>query len=415
MTTIMHSRIRGAARFAGICAVAALAACGDFLKVTNPGPIADDKLNVPDAVPGLVTGMSADFSVAFDDIVRLSGVASDDISHGGSYTFEGLWVRGIIRPEDVNNEWAQSQRARWVAEQGIVRMKQVAGYDFDKNALSAKAHVWVALANRTLGENFCNAVIDNGPKQSDTVYFQRAEAAATEAIRIASALTGATAVQALNAAYGVRASALAWQGKWTEAAADAAKVPTNFVFNAVYSTNSGRENNSLVAETWVRREFSVFGTPWAKVFGDTRVPWDTLKTSSGAIQKGQDGKTNYFRQRKFVDLGSEMPLVQGTEMLVLRAEAALRTGDIAGTYTLLNQARAFYGMPALTPAATVADAWKTLEFERGATLWLQARRLWDLRRWYADAGPAKNTFLEGRDKCIPISQQEQAANPNLSK
>ena len=32
---------------------------------------------------------------------------------------------------------------------------------------------------------------------------------------------------------------------------------------------------------------------------------------------------------------------------------------------------------------------RTLEFERGATLWLEARRLWDLRRWGADPGPAR--------------------------
>ena len=80
----------------------------------------------------------------------------------------------------------------------------------------------------------------------------------------------------------------------------------------------------------------------------------------------------------------------------------------------MNQARAVYGMAALSPApSTLADAWTTLEYERGATLWLEARRLWDLRRWNAATGPAHNTFLDGRDKCVPVSLNEQSSNPNL--
>src|SRR2546427_1112837 len=43
---------------------------------------------------------------------------------------------------------------------------------------------------------------------------------------------------------------------------------------------------------------SLYNTNWAKVFNDARVPWDTIKTSNGAIQTGQDGKTPFFRQRK---------------------------------------------------------------------------------------------------------------------
>jgi hypothetical protein len=34
--------------------------------------------------------------------------------------------------------------------------------------------------------------------------------------------------------------------------------------------------------------------------------------------------------------------VKGTEMLILRAEAALRSNDVAGAMQLINQQRAFY-------------------------------------------------------------------------
>jgi hypothetical protein len=153
------------------------------------------------------------------------------------------------------------------------------------------------------------------------------------------------------------------------------------------------------------------------VFKDPRVPWDTVKTTSGALMVGQDGRTTFFRQRKYTTLASDIPLVKGTEMLMVRAEAALRASDVAGAMTLINQQRAFYNttatpLPALT-ATTAAQAWPILQKERGAVTWLESRRLWDLRRWNAEAPPVQHTFLNSRDKCIPISQNERQSNPNL--
>jgi hypothetical protein len=47
-------------------------------------------------------------------------------------------------------------------------------------------------------------------------------------------------------------------------------------------------------------------------------------------------------------------------------------------------------------------------------VWLEGRRLWQLRRWSVDAGPAHSSFLDGRATCIPISQQETQSNPNAA-
>jgi hypothetical protein len=191
-------------------------------------------------------------------------------------------------------------------------------------------------------------------------------------------------------------------------------VPTNFVHNAIFSTNSSREQNDFVSETWGRREYSVFNSPWAQVFGDPRVPWDTVKTSSGAIQKGQDGRTSFFRQRKFTTLDVEVPLAKGTEMLMIRAEAALRIDhDLPGAWTLVNQQRAFYGMQDLAVPATEADAWPIFQQERGAVLWLETRRFFDLRRWQVESGPSHHAFLDSRDKCFPTSTEERRANPSI--
>jgi hypothetical protein len=382
-------------------------ACGDLFEVTNPGPIQDELLNRQDAVPGLVVGMSGDLSAAINSTLALISIASDDLAHGGSYTEQGLWYRGIILEDGINGQWANMQRARWVAESGIERMKEILGDGYEADINSARANVLAGYANRLLGENVCDAVIDGGEKQAHTIHFSRGEAYFTEGLRLATALNN---TPLRNAALAGRASMRAWQGNWADAAADAQQVPTNFRFDATFSLNSTREYNDLVTETWVRFEYTVYNTPWAQIRGDPRVPWDTLKGPGGGVRNGQDGKTPFFQQKKYVDRGSEVPLAKGTEMRILQAEAALRSNDLAGFTDRVNEARAFNNLTAISQPANADDAWTILKRERGAIVWIEGRRLWDLRRWNAEG---KDSFLTDRDKCIPISRNEIDSNPNL--
>lgn len=406
------------ARMALTAVVALLAACGDLLDVENPGSLADADLNLPAAKPGLVTGMSFDLSRGFDEVLQNSNIMADDLYHGGSYGPQGLFNRGIIEKEDVDGMWGEMHRARWVAENGIERMQDVLGAGFETSPLAVRGYIYAGFANRLLGEHVCDAVIDGGPREPHTVHFERAEEQFSEAIRLAANITSASLRDSLlRAAYGGRASVRAWLGNWTEAATDAANVPTSYVFQAVYSTNTPAENNDLVFETNNRLEYTVYNTQWAQVFNDPRVPWDTVKTTSGAVQVGQDGRTPFFRQRKYNGLGADVPLTKGTEMLMLRAEARLRASDVPGAMALINQQRAFYSttqrpLPPLT-AATEAEAWPILQKERAAVLWMEGRRFWDLRRWNAEPAPIKNSFLDARDKCIPVSENEEQSNPNV--
>lgn len=401
------------ARMSLIAVMTGLAACGNILDVDNPGSIADEDLNSVTAMPGLVTGMSFDLSNAYDEVLQNTNIMADDLYHGGSYGPQGLFNRGIIEKENVNGMWAGMQRARWVAESGIERMKGVLGEAYETSVLAVRANLYAGFANRLLGEHVCEAVIDGGPRQDHAVHFERAEEYFTEAIRLAENLSSASVRDSmLGAAYGGRASVRAWQGAWAEAVEDAANVPADYVFVAFFSTNTPAENNNLVIETNARLEYTVFNTQWAQVFGDPRVEWDTVYTTGGDVQVGQDGRTPFFRQLKYIGNGADVPLTKGTEMLMLRAEAALRAGDVSGAMALINEQRAFYELPPLT-ATTAAEAWPILQKERGAVLWMEARRFWDLRRWNAEPPPIENTFLDGRDKCIPVSEEEEQSNPNV--
>jgi hypothetical protein len=403
-------------RFLALAAAALLplGACDNLLDVESPGRIADEDLNDPEAILGIIAGMSGDLTEAFDDILQTISVSAGELHHGGSYDLSEI-PRGVIRPEDVDGEWEEMQQARWVAENGLERIQGVLedagrGASFNTSPLVARGFLLAGLANRTLGENVCSTVIDGGEEQPHTIHFQRAEEQFTRAIQIGQA---AKNVEVVEAAFGGRASVRAWQGNWAGAVEDAKQVNPAIVYYAIFNTSDLR--NDLAYETHNRPEYTVANTIFERHSNDPRIPWDTIFDRAGQIARGANGQDLFFQQNKYVTEGDDVPVVKGTEMLVLRAEAALRDNDIAQAFALLNEARAVYNMAPLPAPSSIREAWTTLHFERSATNWLEARRFWDLRRWHAagEGSPMFHAFLEGRDKCIPISEEERKANPNL--
>ncbi len=400
-----------------------LGAC-NILDVESPGKITDDSLNNPDAFPSLVYGMSYNLANANDNVEEIQTLLSGEMWHSGSYDW-GKIPRGIILPEDVDNSWSWMQQAQWVTDHGIERMQGVyTPEDFGSSALVAQAYLYGGFADRLIGELVCEAVIDSAAPQPNTVEFERAKEKFTQAIQIGTAAGLSANDPVILAAYGGRASVTAWLGDWAGAVADAEKVPVDFQYDAILNASANNQN-TIAYETHARFEYSLWGTIFADHFGDPRVPWDTVYDDHGAVASGANGKDTVFRQEKYANVDDDIPLTHGTEMLVLRAEAALRLDGAAGigsAFDLLNQARAFYDMPPLATPATLDEAWDTLHYERAATVFLENRHLWDVRRWYAEEGPAHYDFLapkpeQGqdyeRDSCIPISREERNSNPNI--
>src|SRR5699024_2946543 len=121
--------------------------------VQNPGPIEESSLNNEDAVPGLVVGMSADLSVAYRVTTYWGSIWADEQTHSGTFGAPTVVSSGKLNSEDVNPWWEDAQRARWVAESGLERIKEILGSDFNSNIDVAKAYLYAGYSNRILGEN----------------------------------------------------------------------------------------------------------------------------------------------------------------------------------------------------------------------------------------------------------------------
>jgi hypothetical protein len=410
-------------------------------EVKNPGTVLDEDLNSEQTVDALVTGMSSDFSTAVDDIAFDMARGSDELTGSGSYFETNLLRRGILNREDQNFEWGAQHRARWVAEDGLLRMDSVLGASYEGDPRVARAWLFAGLAHRMLGETTCFAVIDGSGVLDHEVHFDSAVVRADSAIHHAQ-LAGEDDI--IAAAEGLKAQALAAKGDWSGASAAAALVDTDFEYVAFFSDNSGREENEIWNETWGRPEMSAYGTLAERLAPDPRAPWKDCtadpEPSGCPGAQGADGNTPHYMQDKYDELGSNMPVVKGTEMRLIEAEALLEADDITNAVAKMDEARAHYGMAAISPVpTTINDAWIVLDHERHLTLWMETRRWHDQRRWdevgrrfmpavaflyddpvpvYNDPNPLtpvfeKDAAIDKRAYCIPISLAECQTNANL--
>lgn len=117
-------------------------------------------------------------------------------------------------------------------------------------------------------------------------------------------------------------------------------------------------------------------------------------------------------QQKYTSRNDPLRLVSGREMRLIVAESRLRSGDIEGAVSAINEVRLFADVEPVTADDLVA-AWTVLKRERGIELWLEGRRLGDLRRWVSEAAPGEAEDMSGRDTCFPIGTTEVDTNPNI--
>lgn len=415
-----------------LCAVVLGAAACD-ITVENTGPIEDDFMDNRLAHAAMVAGAERELATAMGFHAVTIGGVTREVSPAGnvcSFGITALQTQGILGSEDweeyCSSTWTTPHRARWVAEDGVRRMRATVGdTEFASYAHAANMLLAVGYSNRLLGDNMCFAVIDGGPAEPNTVHWDRAEAAFTEALAIAERISlPAVATAALAGRAAVRVGLDDWAG----AVADANRVPSTFVHQARYYTTTAAENNRVwrTVSNASARTTTVWNTFYRDYYTQTkdpRTPWGSNPAIPyGDAAVGGYGLVPWLYQQKYPSATASMNLSSGWEMRLIEAEANLRSGDWQAAMSTINQRRTGLNLAPLVATNSV-EAWTILKRERGIELWLEARRLADLRRWKEQNTPGDLHPLEvtggelplspQRSYCAPISIREILANPNL--
>lgn len=109
-------------------------------------------------------------------------------------------------------------------------------------------------------------------------------------------------------------------------------------------------------------------------------------------------------------IGADFPIFRYSDVLLMKAEVLLRTGDDENALTLVNQVRTRAGLDNLTELTM-----EELLAERGRELYMEGHRRNDMIRFgvYSDARWEKEASDPVCDLLWPIPEDQIAANPNL--
>lgn len=420
-----HRSISSARRIArtGVALVAAslgsgvLTACSTLLEADAPSRILESTLLTAANAPVLVAGAVADFECAYGNFILTGATLSDefsdsqanaatwDIDRRTNFPSTGLFSTGGCGGFGV---YTPISTARFQADQALRLLDGWSDTDVPgRSTLIARSSAYAGYSYIMMGEMFCSAAFDLGPELQPAAVFALAEARFTRTID-----TPGVPADVKNMALVGRARARLNLGKKAEAAADAAQVPNDFIFNARTNSAAGRAENRLfrfnntngtVTVDSQFRNQTIDGVP------DPRVP---------VVDAGRGGSMPTVRlwtQQKYKSLTDPLPIATWREARLIQAEAA--GGQTA--VGIINQLRARHSLPPF--ASTVESVIQAqVQEERRRELFVEGHRLYDTIRFNVPLKPAPGAAFPngggtyGSNKCLPLPDVERLNNPGIA-
>jgi len=375
--------------------VAALTGCDDVLTVDDPQRYTSDDLDA--SLDAVINGVEGDFYIAIPGLVNATSLASDEAQHTGTWIGYDELDHGRFFYSNANGGGGLGSgddimeallRSRHFAQSAQERFTRVLEGEAASSPYMARAQVVEGWTNLLLAQNFCEAPAEaGGPAVSDAEMLQVAISTLTTALQTAQA-AGEQDVALFAQAGRARAHLLA--GSYQEALSDARAIPTDFVWEAQFSANSGRQENDIVnlSTAGFNRASGVREFYWPRVDTEADAMRDPYSDEidarvavlfDGGI--GVDGLTPHYSQWKYRDLGSNIELTDGAEMRLIEAEVLWRQNDLDGAMELLDQVRA---AAALSPRPATNDPNQVFDYlihERFAELYWEGQRMADLHRF----------------------------------
>jgi SusD/RagB-like outer membrane lipoprotein len=423
--------------WAGAMLLAAIG-CHDLLTVQNPQAFTNEAANSPGLLPAVAAGAEGGMQVAVGDLATMSGMLSDELWHTGTWSDWLDVSNGTIRknwPFDGAFTFPENQmlQARGAAESASKRFENVLGKDAAHTSplfiTSEMARAW---ADMELAMAVCQIPSTAGAAPvSDTAIFKQAAdtfAMLIPLIQNAQYTADADRQARLNQARAGLARADLMLGKYDEAMANAQLVPPGFLYNAVYSINSGFQNNQMANQgnANYNRSFSIRASIWGSLIDtvdfamldpysgkpDPRILLGHDNNDSLGYARGSDGVTAFYSIGKYPSLASPIALTKYEEMNLIIAEVKWHLNDYAGAVAAMNINREEVSLPDLTVPTTGNVSTQVRDMilqERFAVMFAEGSRLQDLYRF----GLINARLGPGRATKLPLSRTEQLTNPHI--
>lgn len=470
-----------------------LAGCDtdEIVQVEDPAQLQPTEVTNAAAVPAIVAGSFRQFIGGYsgfgDDAFISSGaVLSDEFYWGDSFTTRFAADRRTLQPAVLGNisdaSFSRLHQARMLSRRAYAAVGRFEDELDDPDVMRSELRTTEGYVYVTLSEGWCGSVpFSNVPDEGDID-----PATIEHGTPLTTAQMNQAALPLFDAAIALDGNRLAIVGKgrallnlgrFAEAAAAVATVPTNYVFHIEHSTNSSTQNNPVATLIDNGRysisniEGAASGTTGAAIRPDTASATATAAAVSIEglnFRTARDPRIPYssafacFTASIFCrtnldqpDFDADVPLASGVEARLIEAEAALQAGDAATMMSKLNALRAsvaailpllyptqkqVFPIPAagavsLAPLADPAVAGTTaaeqfaarrnlLFRERAFWLFNTGHRLGDLRRLVRQYGlPQSQVFPTGpyfrggsygTDVAYPVPFNEEN-NPNFKR
>ena len=405
-------------------------ACDDILTVSDPQAYTSEDLDF--ALPAIANGVEGTVHEVFDNFVIYQALLADVYQHTGTWsgydeTDHGRFQYGTSPLDGTHNAWL---RARWFANDAADRITRVMEGAAATDPKMAQVKMSEALADLMIGMTFCESpLVASGPVATDQANLEQAVVNFGHAISAAKAANNSEYEYASIAGL---AEAHLLLGNYASAAAEAAKVPAGFSYDAVYNeedrnsivllgTKGFNEAAGLMYKWWPKidqttTQSSYMRDPLTDEY-DPRMP----VYFDGEI--ATDNETPHYSQYKYTLENADVPFLHSDGMRLIEAEAKYRTGDYAGMTTILNTLRAAVGMSAFATPTDDATAQSYLLNERFAEHFMEGRRRNDLHRF----GLMKSVFAalnggagdserpaSGRPTKFSMTDTEPTYNANIN-
>jgi hypothetical protein len=428
-------------RVVAVCGAAGLfglLGCKDVLKVQNPQAFTDDATDNPLLLPAVAAGAEGDFQVSLDNLFIFSGLLSDEFWHVGAWVDWQDVSTGKIRPnwpQNNSNTFNDAENnmllSRGTAESAIKRFERVMKDSAHTSPLYVTAELARAWTDLYLAMSVCQLPPSaNAAMVSDSVIFKQAAdtfAAMIPIIQNARYATPADRQARLSQANAGAARANLMLGNLTAALAYAQAVPAGFRYDAIYSLNSGFQNNQMANQgnANYNRSYSIRGI-WHQYIDtvagqmrdlysgtlDPRLQLGHDNNNARGYDKGTDGVTKFFSINKYSSYASPISISKSEEMNLIIAEVRWRQGRFDDALAALNINRTAVGLPPMVVPSSGDVSTQVRDMllqERFATLFGEGARLNDLYRF----GLVKERLGAGRATKLPLSRTEQLGNPKI--